>query len=430
MADEAEHHLTLARESLVELLDDERLPAEIRDSLRDDYAQVRGMLEKLEHGHLHIAAFGRVSTGKSSLLNALVGDEVFSVSALHGETRHSAMASLDERPAAGIFVIDTPGIDEADGDQREVAAREVAARADIVLFVVDSDMTDSEFNALASLCKLGPPVLLVLNKQDRYTEDERAQLMQALTERVADLLPSEHVLSVCARPQPVTVLIQDENGQEREQVRAATPDLNALPDLLWQIAEREGKTLAALNASLFAADLSDKVGSRLVQVRSDIAERVVRTYCISKGLAVAANPVPAADLLAAAAMDIGMVVHLSRVFGLPLSRNDAGKLVRVISGEALALMGSVWGTHLLASVLKLGTGGLSTALTAVAQGAVGYYGTYVLGQVARAYLAAGRSWGEGGPKAVVDNILNSVDRESILKMARDDIRARLKGKLA
>ncbi|MEO1321268.1 MAG: GTP-binding protein, partial [Pseudomonadota bacterium] len=64
--DSGAHNLALARESLTELLDDERLPAPLRAALADDYAQVRAMLDKLEQGHLHIAAFGRVSTGKSS----------------------------------------------------------------------------------------------------------------------------------------------------------------------------------------------------------------------------------------------------------------------------------------------------------------------------------------------------------------------------
>ncbi|MBT8098959.1 MAG: GTP-binding protein HSR1, partial [Gammaproteobacteria bacterium] len=57
-------HLALARESLRELLNDSRLPAGVRESLAHDYDEVQGMLDKLEHGHLHLAVFGRVSTGK------------------------------------------------------------------------------------------------------------------------------------------------------------------------------------------------------------------------------------------------------------------------------------------------------------------------------------------------------------------------------
>ncbi|MEM7763478.1 MAG: GTP-binding protein [Pseudomonadota bacterium] len=419
-------HLALARESLNELLGDQRLPEAIRNGLNADYEQVRAMLDKLEQGHLHVAAFGRVSTGKSSLLNALVGETVFSVSPLHGETRQAAMAVLDEQPAGGIFVIDTPGIDEADGDQREALAVEVTRRADIVLFVIDSDLTDSEHQALQQLVSAGPPVILVLNKADRYSTSELATLRAAIATRCADWLPAERLVTTAANPQDESVIVRDAAGNERRETRSALPDLGELRALLWQILERDGKTLAALNASLFAADLSDKVGQRLVAARTELADQTVRTYCIAKGVAVAVNPVPVADLFAAAAIDIGMVVHLSRIFALPLSRNDAGKLVRVISTEALALMGTVWAVHFISSALKVGTGGLSTMLTAGGQGAVAYYATYVVGQVTRQYLAQGCSWGDAGPKQVVDDILRSLDRDSVLRMARDDIRARLK----
>ncbi len=71
--DSGSAHLNLARESLRDLIEDTRLPPGIRDSLAHDYEAVQAMLDKLQHGHLHIAVFGRVSTGKSSLLNTLIG---------------------------------------------------------------------------------------------------------------------------------------------------------------------------------------------------------------------------------------------------------------------------------------------------------------------------------------------------------------------
>ncbi|MFQ6005341.1 MAG: hypothetical protein ACE5OQ_07535, partial [Woeseia sp.] len=58
--DGGSRHLTLAKESLSDLIEDTRLPAGIRESLAHDYAAVEAMLDKLQHGHLHIAAFGRV----------------------------------------------------------------------------------------------------------------------------------------------------------------------------------------------------------------------------------------------------------------------------------------------------------------------------------------------------------------------------------
>ena len=384
------------------------------------------MLDKLEHGHLHIAVAGRVSTGKSSLLNALIGEQRFAVSPLHGETRHSAMAAWQEIEAGGVFLIDTPGLDEAGGEARESLAREVAGRADLVIFVLDGDITDSERRALATIVASGRPVLVALNKSDLYTQQETAELLASIRTKTDGLVPSRHVLAVAAEPRPRLVVSIADDGSETESRRERAPDVAELRLKLWEIVEAEGKTLVALNASLFASSLSDQVGRRILEARRELGERLTRTYCIAKGVAVAFNPVPVADLFAAAFIDVGMVMHLARVYGLPLSRREAGSLISVIAAEAAALMGTVWALHFLSSALKVGTLGLSTILTAGAQGAIAWYSTYLVGRVAARYLAQGKSWGDGGPKQVVSEILDSLKDESVLDEARREIRARLR----
>jgi len=422
--DEGAGHLCLARESLRDLIDDARLPDGVRESLAHDYEAVQSMLDKLDHGHLHLSALGRVSTGKSSLLNALIGEEKFSVSPLHGETRNSSIQAWNEIEAGGVFLIDTPGLDEAGGEDREALAKEVAGRSDLVIFVIDGDITDTELAALKAATAEGRPILLALNKTDLYTATEKDALIQSVRSKTEGIIDPEHVIAVAAQPRPQVVLEIDDAGIERESQRDREPDIEVLRLKLWEILEEEGNTLAALNASLFASDLSDQVGRRILAARRDLGERLVRTYCVAKGIAVAFNPVPVADLFAAAFIDVGMVVHLSKVYDLPLNQKEAGSIVKVIMAESAALMGTVWALHFVSSALKVGTIGLSTILTASAQGAIAYYSTYLVGQAAAEYLAEGKSWGAGGPKLVVKEILDSLDRDTVLRDAKREIQAR------
>ena len=424
-ADGGSAHLDLARESLKDLIEDSRLPSGVRESLAHDYEAVQAMLEKLQHGHLHIAVFGRVSTGKSSLLNALIGEQKFAVSPLHGETRKTTMEQWSEVEAAGVYLIDTPGLDEAGGEDREAMAKEVAHRSDLIIFVVDGDITDSELQSLRTLLEQGRPVVVALNKSDLYTQDELDALLQSVREKTAGLVDSDDVLPVAAQPRPQQVVEFDKEGGETVSTRTRESDVDALRLRLWDIFETEGKTLAELNASLFAADLSDQVGIRILNARREIGDKLVRTYCVAKGVAVAFNPIPVADLLAAAFIDVGMVMHLSKVYDLPISRREAGSLVSVIIAEAAALMGTVWALHFVSSALKVGTAGLSTIVTAGAQGTIAYYSTYVVGQIAADYLSKGKSWGEGGPKQVVREILDSLDRDTVLQQAKGEIQSRL-----
>lgn len=420
-------HLDLARESLRELLDDDRVPDDVRASLADDYRQVETMLDKLEHGHIHIAVFGRVSVGKSALVNALLDEQRFSTSPLHGETRTIQSGQWHEFRDGNVFLIDTPGINEVDGEAREQLAREVASRSDLVLFVVDGDLTQAEIDALRAIAKTRRPLLLVLNKTDRYTADERSSLHAALVRHADGMVPTDQIVEAAAQPAPQWIVRVDEDGKEIEEQRTRQPQVQQLRERLWEVLEREGKTLSALNASLFAGQLSDQVGQRILTARRTMGDRVIRTWCIAKGVAVALNPVPVADLAAAAIVDVSMVVHLSRAYGLPLNRAEAGGLVKTIGAQMLLLMGTVWTVHFVASALKLGTGGLSAIVTGGAQGVVAYYSTYVVGRAAERYLANGKSWGDAGPKLAIKEILDSLDRDSIIDQAKADIRARLGG---
>ena len=402
------------------------MPREVREALADDYEQVQSMLEKIEHGHIHIAVFGRVSVGKSALVNALLGEARFTTSPLHGETLDAQLGQWPEFRDGNVFLIDTPGINEVFGEARETLAHEVAARSDLVIFVADSDLTAPELLALRILSKAQRPVIVVLNKIDQYSPEERTNLIQALTEHTQGMVMPDNIVMTSAKPREQLVILVDEDGKEVEDFRQPDPDIDVLKARLWAVLEAEGKTLSALNASLFAGQLSEQVAKRVLQARRVLGERVIRTWCIAKGVAVALNPIPVADLIAAAVVDVSMVVHLSRVYGLPLTRAEAGELVKTIGTQMALLFGTIWTVHLISSALKLGTGGVSAVFTGSAQGAVAYYGTYVVGQAAQRYLANGKSWGEAGPKYTVREILDSLDRNSILEQAKAEIRARLR----
>ena len=63
-----------------------------------------------------------------------------------------------------------------------------------------------------------------------------------------------------------------------------------------------------------------------------------------------------------------------------------------------------------------------------AQGALAWYATYVTGRMAQSWFSRGKSWGSGGPRETARAILDSVDRDSVIQSARDDILNRLKGR--
>jgi small GTP-binding protein len=421
-----EQHLVNADQQIQSLLSDTGVPSAVRQELLQEFSEMEVISEKLQNSEIHIAAFGRVGTGKSSLLNALLGRKVFSTSPLHGETRSQQRSRWDSASSDHVVLIDTPGIDELEGEVREEMARSVARISDIVVMVCEGDLTETEFNAVRNLAGRNRPLLLVMNKSDRYGVAELDTLLRHLRDRCAAFIQPDNVLAAAADPRPQQVIRIDEAGTEHPFERQRPVDIHAVKARLWGIIEKEGKTLAALNAAMFTSELDGRIAGKIVEARRAVAEKIIGNYCLAKGLVVAVNPVPVADLLAAAGTDVAMVIHLGRVYGFQLSRREASKLLLSISAQLLLLMGAYWGVNMVSAAMKTISAGMSAALTAGAQGALAWYATYVTGRAAESWFAKGKSWGSEGPRDTIREILDSLDQDSILRSARMDILNKLK----
>ena len=415
-------------DSLKELLKDEHIPATVRLQLKDEYQQVQQLVDKLENQQVHIVAFGKVSSGKSSLLNALLGKKAFSTSPLHGETKTQQTSDWNQYNDQSMVVIDTPGTDEVAGEHRQKMAHNAAEIADIILFVIDGDLTQSQLQQLKLIAQPNTQILLVLNKTDLYTEAELDALRQSFIEKTTGIIQADNILFSSAAPLPQVLIKENQNGKQSRETIVVEKDVSQVKQRIWEILEQDGKTLTALNASIFAGEISDKIAKKITNLRATAAEKVVTTYSIAKGIGVAFNPIPVADLLIAAGLDVAMIRKLSQIYGLPIVGKEASKLTLTIMAQLAALMGAVWGINLLSSALKTVSAGLSTTVTAGAQGALAYYATYLVGKIAEQYFIRGKSWGKQGPKNIAKEIVNSLDKDSILIEARSKILERIKSK--
>ena len=81
-----------------------------------------------------------------------------------------------------VYLTDTPGLAEAGpgGEVREIEARSLAVRADLLLFVVDHDLLRGEYERLIELARLGKRSIVVLNKKDRFPDRDLAAIAAKL----------------------------------------------------------------------------------------------------------------------------------------------------------------------------------------------------------------------------------------------------------
>ncbi len=407
-------------------------PAE-KERLRSELAGLRDMHDKLQSGRVEIVVFGEISTGKSALINALVGEAVAAVDVQGGWTKevwHVNWQGTGYRlPGLGesqVVLVDTPGINEVGGAARGQMAREAAERSDLILFCTDSDLNDTEHANLVELAAFHKPIIVVLNKIDLYSREQRARLLEVLgKERLQDIVPAEQVVTAAADPREREYVIQSADGKERSEWKKPPPDVSELKAAILEMLDKEGLALIALNAALYAADKSDRIASLRIQLRERRAMQVVWGYASTKAVAVGLNPFAFADIFGGIAIDAAMILTLAAVYGLEMKWAQARKLAIAIATAAGWMTVGVVASTVVVSALKAFTFGKSTLVTALPQGAAAGYGSYIVGEAARYYFEHGASWGTESPKAVVQRILSQTDKQSVIDRLRGELLKKL-----
>ncbi|MCD7946770.1 MAG: [FeFe] hydrogenase H-cluster maturation GTPase HydF [Oscillospiraceae bacterium] len=175
---------------------------------------------------VHIGLFGRRNAGKSSLINALTGQEVAIVSDIAGTTTDPVSKAMELLPLGPVVFVDTPGLDDDSelGEQRVRRALSALEKIDIALLVVDAtrgkDTWEQELEARFQ--SRAVPYLTVLNKSDLQkpvATDEHEIAVSACTgsritelrERIAALRPdaakTRPIVGDLLRPDDAVVLV-------------------------------------------------------------------------------------------------------------------------------------------------------------------------------------------------------------------------------
>ncbi|MDR0465657.1 MAG: [FeFe] hydrogenase H-cluster maturation GTPase HydF [Treponema sp.] len=132
---------------------------------------------------IHIAFFGRRNAGKSSLVNAVTGQNLALVSEVKGTTTDPVYKAMELLPLGPVVIIDTPGFDDEGslGEMRVERAKKVLNKTDAAVLVLDGESAlEAKFDSERELINLfeskGIPFLTVLNKYDLMESDQDSEI--------------------------------------------------------------------------------------------------------------------------------------------------------------------------------------------------------------------------------------------------------------
>lgn len=398
-----------------------RQVANIQDEVARQAVLLRSqqLEQNLKYRELHIVVFGTGSAGKTSLVNALLGRVAGSVSPIMGTTTVGETYQFDLKGIQrALHITDTPGLLEVGiaGTEREQAARQLATEADLLLFVVDGDLTQSEYKALNALQHIGKRFILVFNKIDRYPTADRDAIVQRLQERV----PDAEIVAIAAAPQALKLT----SGESVER----SPEIVALLRQIVTILRAEGEELLADNILLQASRLGDDVKQLMDDQRLKQANRLIdRFQWIGAGV-IWITPLPVVDLLATAVVNAQLVVELGRVYGCEMDL-ERGKELALSLAKTLAGLGIVTGVmEVITTALELSVGGYVVGKSIQSISAA--YLTRIAGKSFAQYFRNDQDWGDGGITAVVkqqfelnrrDEFVKAFVKEAIAQLPKEAI---------
>ena len=369
-------------------------------------------IKKLEKKELQISVYGRVGVGKSSLLNALIEKKIFATDIVHGNTKtiQSYNWSQSFKRLNKVELIDSPGIDEINNSKNEELYFNSLLDSDLILFVIDSDITRIDLSSIEELLKHNKPILIVLNRCDQWSAKETKLILSSIHKKLSFYKQKIKIALVSSSPREAKI---KPNGTVRSEPKI--PKVNTLKKELKDIIDQSGEELLCIN-SLRIADQFYKLlkENRLLKKREE-AQSLIGKFATLKASGVAINPFLIIDLITGLAFDSALIIQLSKLYGLEVGGPSARQLVKKLGLQNSLLGGAQIGIQITLNIFKQIlilaaplTGGLSLAPTApiaLIQAALAIRTTKLIGRLAAYKFLMGTNRNDGKPRLMLNYLL-------------------------
>ena len=309
---------------------------DVGDALNELHEQRR----RKAAGEIHIALFGEVSTGKSSLVRAMLPEADAPVDARAGST--TAIRHYHWRASSGdtVVIADLPGFNLEDSPE----ILEEARRAHLVVFLCDADLTASQQAQLAVLQQLGKPLLLALNKMDRYSDNERQSLLDRMAERTG--LAPEDIVTVQTGGRE-EIIRQLADGSEKQESRSRPADIVELVGAIQRHLDNDRSLMESLRDTAVLQLASEKLAVARDKHREQQADELVGKYSKRAVVGALAAVAPGSDLVIQGVLATRLIQELCTLYGVSVKEVQiesflklAGGKIRKMSALTLAIAGN------------------------------------------------------------------------------------------
>jgi len=289
-------------------------------------AEIAEQRRRKSSGEIYIAIYGEVSSGKSSLVRALLPGASVETDPRAGTTQSVQHFEWTSASSDRIVIVDLPGFNFA-GNQE---ALEETRRAHLVIFLCDGDLAASQVEPLRYLMALGKPVVLALNKSDQFSATEQDQLKLSLATRSG--LAREDIVLISAGGKEEVVRLLGE-GMERKESRERKPQIDALLLAVQRHLDENRELMESLRDTAVLLLASEKLDLAKSQRRAQLADEVVGKYSKRAVIGALAAVAPGSDLVIQGVLATQLMRELSALYEVPVKEMEIESFLRAAGGK-------------------------------------------------------------------------------------------------
>ena len=327
----------LSEDSILEELDQAASVGVDTANLR---REIEHLQERKETGKIYVALFGDVSTGKSSIINALLPNKSTNKATLEINVRGGSTQDIHQytwKSTSGdeLVLTDLPGRNEASGELDEMAKQE-AVRAQLVVYVTDSDLSRSQYQDIQQLQSFGKPMVVALNKSDRFNDAEKQLLtvrfqQQFQTEKSNTQQSINLVFVQSGGEEEVIKSFPD--GREEKHIRQRKADVSGLAIAVQDEIDKQSDVLESLrDASVFVL-VKQQLDVAKQSFRDDEAQKIIKSSTRKAVFGALASVSPGSDLVIQGVLGTQMVKGLCGLYDVPVRQLDIDKLLDFSTGQ-------------------------------------------------------------------------------------------------
>ncbi len=294
-------------------------------------AELQELARRRKLETVHLALFGEISSGKSSLINALLPEARLETGIIGGTTTSIEHYVWQRESGDKVVLVDVPGLNQVERSYDQSVMDE-AQRAHVVIFVCDGDLTRDEHQALQPLLELKKPLIIALNKVDRYSAADQQLIREQLNQRfAADPQVTITAIATC----PVRTVIKIEaDGSEHEEQQPLPPQIEALQQAVQAALDNNLALLEQLRDTAIFALTARKLEQSRAAHRQTESAVLVKTYtrrAVAGGLAAIS---PGTDILIQGYLGSRMVKSLCELYEVPVRDIELQKLITLTQQQA------------------------------------------------------------------------------------------------